>query len=119
MAQDTLFTLKNPRQRSKSKGIAAVVTLFLAAVLALISYKIIEIGAIAINVNTEKQLLDTCGIIVGQNIIKTNNIEEACSQEKLNQCINFIENSTSRMECIDLGLECDVDNNCEQFLTRC
>jgi len=116
MEQDILYTLKNHRHRSKSKGIAAAITLLLAAVLALISYKIIEIGGIAINVNTEKQLLDTCGIIAGQNIIKTNNIEEACSQEKLNQCINSIENSTSRMECVDLGLECDVDNNCERII---
>ena len=96
------------------KGFAAAVTLLLAAVLAVISYKIIEIGIIGIKVNTEKQALDTCGILAGQQIIKTNDVEEACSSESLNRCVEKIENSNARMECTDLGLECNNLNECKR-----
>jgi uncharacterized protein YegL len=116
MEQDVSYTLKSHSHRSKSKGIVAAVILLLAAVLALISYKIIEIGAIAIKVNTEKQLLDTCGIITGQIIINTNDIEAACSQVSLNQCIELVPHSNSSMQCVDLGIQCDNDNNCERVI---
>ena len=96
------------------KGFAAAVTLLLAATLALISYKIIEIGIIGINVNTEKQILDTCGILAGQQIIKTNNIEEACSTQNLNLCVEEIGNSNASMECVDVGLECNNLNECKR-----
>ncbi len=96
------------------KGFAAAVTLLLAAVLATISYQIIKIGIIGVNVNTEKQILDTCGILAGQQIIKTNNIEEACSSQSLNNCVEKIGNSNARMECIDLGLECNNLNECKR-----
>lgn len=117
MEQDILYTLKSHSHRSKSKGIVAAVILLLSAVLALISYKIIEIGIISINVNTEKQLLDSCGIIAGQKIIKTNNIEASCSQESLNQCIDLVPRSNSSMQCVDLGIQCDQNNNCERAIS--
>ena len=101
-------------KRKKQKGIAAAVTLLLAAVLALVSYKIIEIGIISVKVNAEKQVLDTCGILAGQKITKTNNIEEACNSQSLNQCVEDIGNSNATMECIDLGLECNDLNECKR-----
>ena len=101
-------------KRKKQKGIAAAVTLLIAAVLALVSYKIIEIGIISVKVNAEKQVLDTCGILAGQKITKTNNIEEACNSQSLNQCVEDIGNSNATMECIDLGLECNDLNECKR-----
>ena len=98
----------------RQKGFAAALTLLLAATLALISYKIIEIGIIGINVNTEKQILDTCGILAGQKIIKTNNIEEACNTQNLNLCVEIVGNSNASMECVDAGLECNNLNECKR-----
>ena len=101
-------------KRKNQKGIAAAITLLLAATLALISYKIIEIGIIGINVNKEKQILDTCGILAGQQIIKTNNIEEACNTQNLNLCVERVGNSNASMECVDAGLECNNLNECKR-----
>jgi uncharacterized protein YegL len=103
-------------KRNKEKGFVAAVILLLSAVLALISYKIIGIGIIGINVNTEKQILDSCGVIAGQQLIKTNDIEEVCSSHSLRQCIEVIGDSNARMECIDLGLECNQLNECKRKL---
>jgi Mg-chelatase subunit ChlD len=51
--------------------------LFVAGIIAYFSIKAIDIGEIAMQVNMEKQLLDTHGILVGQSII-VNGIDETC-----------------------------------------
>ena len=102
--------------KHKSKGMASVVILFAAAVLTVFSLGIIKIAGIGINVNTEKQLLDTCSIKSGQDLIKTNNIEEVCSGPYLQSCIDSLGDSTATLQCLDEGLECNDLNECKRKL---
>ena len=102
--------------KNKSKGMASVVILFAAAVLTIFSLGIIKIAGIGINVNTEKQLLDTCAIKSGQDLIKTNNVEEICSASYLQSCIDSLGDNTSTLECLDGGLECNNLNECKRKL---
>lgn len=102
--------------KNNQKGFAAAFTLLLAATLAVISYKIITIGLIGIRVNTEKQLLDSCSIIAGQKIIKTNDILGSCDQSFLNDCARLVESSNGQFECVDLGVECDEENTCKRII---
>ena len=115
MAQDISYTLKSLQYKKRSKGFASAVTILLAAILALLSYKVIEIGIIGVNVNTEKQILDTCSIVAGQSIIRTNNIQEVCNENFLNQCSIDIDQGNGRLSCIDLGLDCE-ENKCKRII---
>jgi uncharacterized protein YegL len=98
----------------KEKGFAAAVTLLLAATLALIAYLVIDFGAIAINVANEKQTLDACSIAAGQSIINTNNISEVCKTSYLNECADYVNMKQPDFVCTDLGLECNIDNECKR-----
>lgn len=101
----------------KQRGFASAVILLLAATLALIAYKVIDIGIIGINIANEKQVLDMCSLHVGNNIIKTNDIENACSPEFLNSCRSIIEGVNGLFECVDNGLECDLEGVCKRSIT--
>tara|TARA_Y100000310_G_C20667403_1_gene808358 strand:- start:827 stop:2011 length:1185 start_codon:yes stop_codon:yes gene_type:complete len=94
---------------SKTKGIASVIILLIAAIIAIISIKIIKIGEIGINVNKEKQALDSCSTLAGNLIVKTNKIDVYCSNEAVTQCIRDITNTRTTAECHDLGIECTGD----------
>lgn len=111
MERDTLYTLKS----HKIKGFAALTIVMLAAVLASISLLVIEYGNISLNVAEEKQILDSCGIGLGISIIETNNTEEICTQDFLNNCASSLsERVIPNFECVDLGTECSIDNYCER-----
>ena len=100
------------------RGFAAAFTLLLAAVLAVLSYKIIFIGSIGINVAKEKQALDSCALYAGIKIIETNDFENICSSNFFNECTGYLEdvNINGEMVCTDQGLICDVDNECERVI---
>ena len=110
MEQDTLYTLK----KHKTKGFAALTIVLLAAVLASISFIVIQYGRISLNVMYEKQLLDTCSINVGSSINYTNNIDIVCSSDNLNQCGLIHDSPEPNFSCEDLGLECNADNRCKR-----
>ena len=111
MEQDTSYISKN----HQSKGFAALTVVLLSAVLAMISFLVIQYGRISLNIAEEKQILDSCGVSLGMSIIKTNNTDELCSSNYLNECAtNLSDNVTPNFECIDLGLICDVNDVCER-----
>lgn len=109
--------MRNLHSKKKQKGIASAVILLCAAILAMLSLKIIDIGKIGINVNTAKHLLDTCSIVSGQRILATNDIDNVCSEESLQQCFDLYENNIIDVSCIDNGTECDVDGACKTKVT--
>jgi len=99
----------------KNKGFAALSIVLLAAVLASISFIVIQYGRISLNVMEEKQVLDSCGIGLGISIIETNNAEEICTPDFLNDCaISLSSNVAPSFQCVDLGLECSIENYCER-----
>lgn len=102
--------------KQKNKGMASVVILFAAAVLTVFSLGIIKIAGIGIKVNSEKQILDTCAIKAGQDLIKTNDIEEICSEDYLQSCIDSLGDSNATLQCLDGGLECNNLNECKRRL---
>jgi len=111
MARDTLSISK----RKRHKGFAALFVVMLAAALGIISYIVISYGRISLNVTEEKQLLDTCSIAAGQSIIFTNDIDNICNPTYLNRCVGLInEDLQPNYQCQDLGLECNIDNECER-----
>jgi uncharacterized protein YegL len=100
------------------KGFASAVTLLLAAVLAVLSYKIIMIARIAINVAKEKQSLDACAMYAGLNILKTNDTENICHARFFDECVSHLEivNINGQMQCIDEGLVCNNLNECKRVI---
>ena len=102
----------------KQKGFAAAITLLLAAVLAVLAYKVVFIGRISINVAKEKQALDTCSLYAGIKIIETNDLENICSLNFFNECTNYLQdvNINGEMVCTDQGLTCNIDNECERII---
>jgi len=102
-------------QKRKNKGFAAITIVLVSAVLAILSFITIQYGRISLNVMEEKQVLNSCGIGLGSSIIKTNNIEDICSPDYLNECASSLSNNvTPDFTCIDLGLECNFENVCER-----
>ena len=98
-----------------NKGFAALAIVMLAAVLASISMLVIEYGNISLNIAEEKQILDSCGTGLGISIIETNNLEEICTSRFLNDCASSLsERALPDFQCIDLGLECNIDNHCKR-----
>ena len=102
----------------KQKGFAAAITLLLAAVLAVLAYKVVFIGRISINVAKEKQALDACSLYAGIKIIETNDLENICSLNFFNECTNYLQdvNINGEMVCTDQGLTCNIDNECERII---
>ncbi len=99
----------------KNKGFAALAIVMLAAVLASISMLVIEYGNISLNIAEEKQILNSCGIGLGISVIETNNVEEICTSDFLNNCaITLSDRSSPNLQCVDLGLECSIENHCER-----
>lgn len=110
MEQDILYTLK----RQRNKGFAALTVVLLSAVLGMIAFTVIQYGRISLNVANEKQTLDSCGTGAGLGIISTNDIDEVCYGEYLNDCAEALEMPQPDFVCEDLGLECDVNGICER-----
>ena len=110
MEQDILYTLKSQR----NKGFAALTVVLLSAVLGMIAFAVIQYGRISLNVANEKQTLDSCGTGAGLGIISTNDIDEVCYGEYLNDCAEALEMPQPDFVCEDLGLECDVNGICER-----
>jgi uncharacterized protein YegL len=109
--------MKNKYFRKNQKGMTAAIILLFAAILAMLSLKIIEIGKIGINVNNEKHLLDTCSIVAGQKILSTNDIDNVCSETSLQQCFASFENNMSSVSCTDRGVICDNENECKRNIS--
>ena len=110
MEQNILYTLKNQR----NKGFAALTIVLLSAVLASISFIVIQYGRISLNVMYEKQLLDTCSIDIGTGVNNTNDIEAICSSNTLNQCGSILDSPEPDFFCEDLGLECNIEGYCKR-----
>ena len=110
MEQDILYTSR----RLHRKGFAALTVVLLAAVLGAISFAAIQYGRISLNVTNEKQTLDSCGTGVGLSIISTNDVDEVCHGEYLNDCSEALGMPQPDFVCEDLGLECDVNGICER-----
>ena len=110
MEQSTSYTSK----KLNNKGFAALTIVLLAAVLASISFIVIQYGRISLNVMYEKQLLDTCSINVGSSINYTNDINTICSSDNLNQCGSIHDSPEPDFSCEDLGLTCNADNRCKR-----
>ena len=99
----------------KNKGFAALTTILLSAVLSILSYVVIQYGRISLNVAEEKQILDSCGINLGISVIETNNIEEICTSDFLNNCASSLSNNVfPNFQCVDLGIECNIENYCKR-----
>lgn len=97
-----------------NKGFSALLVIMITAVLSLISLSTIKFGKISLNITKEKQVLDTCGITLGQNIIKTNDIDQVCFEDFLNECATLFNVEAPNFVCEDLGVICDVNNICER-----
>ena len=65
-----LHTRRAESPRRKEGGFAAVLVVLVAATLATLSFLVIDFGKSSNRVATEKQLLDTHGMIVGKHIIQ-------------------------------------------------
>lgn len=110
MEQDILYTSR----RRRRKGFAALTVVLLAAVLGAISFAVIQYGRISLNIANEKQALDSCGTGAGLSIISTNDIDEVCHGEYLNDCAEVLGMPQPDFVCEDLGLECDTSGLCER-----
>ena len=69
--------------RVQEGGFASLIVVLVAAMLATLSYLVIDFGKSANRVATEKQLLDAHGVIVGQNIIRQG-LSGTCSNGEFN-----------------------------------
>ena len=111
MAHDTSFISR----KHQPKGFAALIVVLISAVLAILSFWVVTYGRISLNIMEEKQVLDSCGVGLGISIIETNNIEEICTADFLNNCAVALSNNvTPDFQCVDLGLECSIENYCER-----
>jgi uncharacterized protein YegL len=106
MFQESLAMSKN-----KNKGIVSVVILFAAAVLAVFSIGIVNIGHVSIESNTHKQNLDSCAVLLGNKIILSN--QDICNQDFMNSCLIDIHKSEASGDCQDISDNCE-DNLCER-----
>lgn len=97
-----------------NKGFSALLVIMITAVLSLISLSTIKFGRISLNISKEKQVLDTCSITVGKSIIETNDVDQACFRDYLNECASLFNTESPSFVCEDLGTECDVNNICER-----
>jgi uncharacterized protein YegL len=97
-----------------NKGFSALLVIMITAVLSLISLSTIKFGRISLNISKEKQVLDTCGITLGQSIIKTNDIDQVCFEDFLNECATLFNVESPSFVCEDLGVICDANNICER-----
>jgi uncharacterized protein YegL len=99
----------------KNKGFAALTIMLLSAVLSTLAFITIQYGRISLNILEEKQVLDSCSVNLGISIIETNSTEEICTPNFLNNCASSLStNVTPNFQCIDLGLECSVENYCNR-----
>lgn len=97
-----------------NKGFSALLVIMITAVLSLISLSTIKFGKISLNISKEKQVLDTCSITLGKSIIETNDVDQACFSDYLNECASLFDTESPSFMCEDLGTECDVNNVCER-----
>tara|TARA_Y100000589_G_C27175087_1_gene638379 strand:- start:1054 stop:2241 length:1188 start_codon:yes stop_codon:yes gene_type:complete len=100
--------------RSKQKGMISVIILFAAGILALFSIGIINIGKLSIDINIEKQALDSCSVLIGNKVIQTNNIELACNSNFGNNCLEISGSKSGNLTCNDKGLDCNNQGVCKR-----
>jgi uncharacterized protein YegL len=100
--------------RVRQKGMISAIILFAAAILALFSIGIVDIGKLSIDINIEKQALDSCSILIGNKVIQTNDIELACNSNFGDDCLEIAGSKTGRMSCNDLGLICNDQDVCKR-----
>tara|TARA_A100000164_G_scaffold264339_1_gene236171 strand:+ start:117 stop:1298 length:1182 start_codon:yes stop_codon:yes gene_type:complete len=98
----------------KNKGFAALTTVLLSVVLASLAFITIQYGRIVLNKSYEEQLHDSCSLVLGKTINKSNNIENICSTGFLNNCAISLDSREPNFICEDLGLECDNNGLCKR-----
>ena len=98
----------------KQKGFASLMTCLLAGMLSLISFVTIKYGIMSRNIFHEKQILDSCGIGLGKTIISTNDVTNICNEIFLNRCAGLLESPDPDFLCEDLGLECNLNEDCKR-----
>ncbi len=98
----------------KQKGFASLITCLLAGMLSLISFITIKYGIMSKNIFHEKQILDSCGIGLGKTIISTNDVTNICNEIFLNRCAGLLESPDPDFLCEDLGLECNLNEDCKR-----
>ena len=98
----------------KNKGFAALTTVLLTVVLASLAFITIQYGRIVLNKSYEEQLHDSCSLVLGKTINKSNNIENICSTGFLNNCAISLDSREPNFICEDLGLECDNNGLCKR-----
>ena len=97
--------------KQNNKGIVSVVILFAAAVLAIFSIGVVNIGHVSIDSNTHKQNLDSCAVLIGNKIISSN--EDICNQQFMNSCLIDIHKSEASGNCQDISENCE-EKICER-----
>tara|TARA_B100000035_G_scaffold158293_1_gene134934 strand:+ start:739 stop:1959 length:1221 start_codon:yes stop_codon:yes gene_type:complete len=103
-AKIIVYTQKNQNK----KGFAALIVCMISAVLAGLAFLTIQIGGGYKQLSDERQLLDTCAMSIGMDIIYTNDSERFCSNiEGLGCNLDFV-NNQSQFSCIDRGLDCST-----------
>ena len=103
--------------KKSSKGFVSLTIALLSAALAVAAFITIQFGRISLNIAEERQLLNSCSISAGQSLIATNDIENICSADYLNQCVESVnDNLTPNYVCEDLGLECLPSGECKRKL---
>jgi len=96
------------QKNQSKKGFAALVVCTISAVLAGLAFLVMQIGGGYRQLSEERQLLDTCAMSIGMDIVYTNNDEKFCDNiEGLGCNLDFISNQ-SQFSCIDDGLDCSV-----------
>ena len=98
----------------KNKGFAALTVVLLSAILSSLAFITIQYGRIVLNKSYEEQLHDSCSLSLGKTINESNNIEDVCSSDFLNNCGISLDSSEPNFICEDLGLECDNNNLCKR-----
>lgn len=103
--------------KKSNKGFVSLTIALLSAALAVAAFITIQFGRISLNIAEERQLLNSCSISAGQSLIATNDIENICSSDYLNQCVEAVNDDLMpNYVCEDLGLECLPDGECKRKL---
>jgi uncharacterized protein YegL len=94
------------QKKNNDKGFAALLVCMIAAILASLAYITINIGIGYQKLSNERQLLDSCAISIGLEVINTNNLEDSCYQLLSPGCNQNIVNSNATLECENSFLDC-------------
>ena len=98
----------------KEKGFASAIVIVLSAAMLLISFLVIKFGIVSLNVFKEKQVLDSCSLSLGKGVLETNDTNNLCTSNFLNNCGSLLELDNPDYLCIDEGTACDDQGLCER-----